>query len=503
MKLIRITSDNDSAIFETQFNESINIKPMSKIALNNFSANLKPTQIACFSQSITYTITWGSGNDDFITGVGDITNGTYNRNNFWSMLDEITRQFNSKLKFNNLLNDVNLLGGQWDCSVKDKRININYQIGYNQTGVEDNFRLSSTVEEDPADGTLGMLSGFSNTPAVNNCCLSKYNTSMGNGYIRSQIYKLESITNPVAGLTNQGFLIGLSSDVLPNIDPSEFKQDSITYGLGVGYNTTTSLWEFYTRQGSVITGLGIAPEYAYESDTSNSFVEVMVNGSSIDFYYTNITNTRILLFTYLHNSATKLYPFYVFHSNESKVLLSYNEFTFDPFVNPTVSHKRDITNPNNLYVNPNDWSVKQLLFPSKELTDFLGFDLKGFFFLGTDIGYTISPSEPGGYNFIGTELFKPSLSKRNFILELIGRNIESYDSSQKQRKNIISSVITSNSEELIENEPNLIFLDLNNKDPIDLRNITMRLVDTEYKPVELLGISVASLLLADENERSF
>ena len=106
-------------------------------------------------------------------------------------------------------------------------------------------------------------------------------------------------------------------------------------------------------------------------------------------------------------------------------------------------------------------------------------------------------------NFQSDTLFYPAINSRNFILELITFNIDSYDSSQKQRRNILSSVISSDENEVITTEPNVIFLDMLNGQDLDIRNLTLRLVDTEYNPIRLNGKSTLTLLIANENERSF
>ena len=83
-------------------------------------------------------------------------------------------------------------------------------------------------------------------------------------------------------------------------------------------------------------------------------------------------------------------------------------------------------------------------------------------------------------------------------------NVESYDSSQKQRRNIISSLISSDDQDRItKDDGNVIFLDINNKDKVDLRNIKLRLMDGNYNSVTTGGRCVATLLLADQNEKSF
>ena len=115
----------------------------------------------------------------------------------------------------------------------------------------------------------------------------------------------------------------------------------------------------------------------------------------------------------------------------------------------------------------------------------------------------VAPTTIAGYDYSAPRMFVPSLIERNFILELITFNVESYDSSQKQRRNIISNIISADENDIVSNEPNIIFIDLNNKNKIDMRNLTMRLVDEYYNPINISGTATAVLLIAGKEERNF
>ena len=504
MKLIRISTDDNSGYFETAFNQSIDVEPMSKIGLNNFTANLKPIEIKSSNDYVYYFIAWGDGitPGQSIEYKTVLINATYNKNNFWDLLDEMTSGMNFGLVYTAFDGDENILGGQWRAFIVDKRVNVEYLIGYNQIDLIDyNQSVALSTTELAGRIIYGLDAGVGNNDWYQYSALGKYNTSMGNGYIRCQINKMSLDGSAGSNLIDQGFVIGLSSTVLPNIVPSEMTEADITYGFGVGYDGVN--WTFYRQQGSVTTNLAIVPHYAAEADATNANLEVMINGSVIDFSYTDNTGARQLAFTYQFNNKIKLYPFMAFHSSKTYMSIVSYEWTFDPFSYISYEHDlRPLSNADYFKVNPDQYTIKNLNFspnnptdPGLELYQFLGYNESDM--LGDQNG------EAGGYNFIAENLFKPSISERNFILLLQSINIESYDSSQKQRSNIISSVISANENDVISDEPNIIFIDLLNKEALDLRNITMRLVDTDFQPVELIGRSVATVLLAGQNEKSF
>ena len=497
MKLIRISSDDNSAFFETQFNQSINIKPMSKIGLNNFSANLKPTQLISQSNNIKFKILAELAGD-LMEGEALITDNTYNRNNFWDMLDEITNDFNSTLEYKHttvspINSTENLLGSQWRCSVVDKQINTEFRIGYNNSEIN-NFQKSITINF-PSSKTLAMANAYSSTTNYNNIITSKYNIAKGVGYLRVQLNKLIKDDTSTASLNSQGFFMGFSKITLPNYLPVNFEEADISYGVGIGWNSVSDKFEFYYQEGGRPIALNIEVPYIGVGAAGNPGIEIMTNAKAIQISYTDILNQRIIIKQFEYDVGGNLYPFIGFHSNENFCSVSNYCWTLDPFSIITTDHSAQQI-PNSLFINPNQFTVKGLDFSSQLLIDFLNYDIK-------QVTTLESPGEKGAYNFIAPKLFFPSISERNFILELLSFNVESYDSSQKQRRNIISCVITSDENDVISNEPNIIFIDLLNEQEIDIRNLTLRLVDINYNPIEVLGTSVATVLIADEKEKSF
>jgi hypothetical protein len=113
-------------------------------------------------------------------------------------------------------------------------------------------------------------------------------------------------------------------------------------------------------------------------------------------------------------------------------------------------------------------------------------------------------SKRGSFKIQANKDFRPALGALSYILEIMNINLDSYDSSQKQRKNILSTLIMADAMDgLTKDDGGVIFLDISNKDAVDLRNIKLRLVDQNYNPVSTTGTSVAVLLLADPDESSF
>ena len=307
-------------------------------------------------------------------------------------------------------------------------------------------------------------------------------------------------TGASAGLDEQGFIIGLSKTVLSDYTSNDFDSSDISFGIGVGWNGTG--WTMYSQRETILDDFGVAPTYAGEGDITNSVLEIRVNGNKVQMLYTLAGIAPIVLEReYDHTSATNLYPFIVFHSNELYARASFPETTLDPYATNQLSSKARVlrmSGVQQVFKTPTRQQITQkvLEFNNLPMANFLGYEKIQYKIPedGLSIAYV---------NFESDILFYPAINMRNFILELITFNIDSYDSSQKQRRNIISSVISSNENEVITNEPNIIFLDILNSEPLDIRNLTLRLVDTEYNSVQLTGQSTITLLIADQMERSF
>ncbi len=501
MKLIRITSDDDNGIFETQFNQSINIKPMSKIGLNNINANLKPISYDSIAQTLTFSYNTTTTTTDTAL-VAKLLNGIYTRNNYGSMLDQITNGFNGALKYTDATPKTYLLGNQFRATAIDEKVNIEMRVGSNLISWASNelYSYQTTSIYSPSDQIWAIDASIGSTDDYTNGIYSNFNVAKGVGYFRVQINKLVQDGGAGVGLDEQGFIIGLSKTVLSDYTPSDIDVNDISFGIGVGWNGTG--WTMYSQRQSLIDDFTVAPTYAGEGDLTNSVLEIRVNGTKIQMLYTlNGTAPIVLEREYDHTSATDLYPFLVFHSNELYARASFPETTLDPYatgISTSAPRSSRALGVQKVFTTPTRLKITQkvLDFSSSGLASFLGYEKTQYKIPENSLSIAF-------VNFQSDILFYPAINSRNFILELITFNIDSYDSSQRQRRNIISSVISSNENEVITNEPNIIFLDILNSTELDIRNLTLRLVDTEYNPVELTGQSTITLLIANSDERSF
>ena len=131
--------------------------------------------------------------------------------------------------------------------------------------------------------------------------------------------------------------------------------------------------------------------------------------------------------------------------------------------------------------------------------------------LGKWLGYDIDKYRGGisagllkrgsDFNFTAEHVFKSGRTLLNMVLELVNMNVKSYDSESKQRRNILSTLLSADANRSVDTIPSLVFIDLDNKDRINLRNITMRLLDQDLNPVQLEGKATATILLKNIDEK--
>lgn len=86
-------------------------------------------------------------------------------------------------------------------------------------------------------------------------------------------------------------------------------------------------------------------------------------------------------------------------------------------------------------------------------------------------------------------------------LSLINTNTTNYESIEGGRKNILSTIPVEESDGLITYEPNnLHFINIKNTQAVDLRNLRLRIVNSDFLPLDIFGTAHVSILIKDENE---
>ena len=116
--------------------------------------------------------------------------------------------------------------------------------------------------------------------------------------------------------------------------------------------------------------------------------------------------------------------------------------------------------------------------------------------------------------YIADNLFSKNIGTNTYLVELLNINISSYHTASATqqtnqeigggRKSILASIPISeriiNSSGQIQYEPNNPFyISLNNKFPLNLRNIKARIISNDFSPIQTDGISEMSILIKESD----
>jgi hypothetical protein len=501
MKLLRLGTDNDNCIFDTKLKQTLVVPPFSKIGLLDFTAELRinTIDININNNKITYTI------GALIEFIAELSFGSYGRSNYQDLLNDITLAMNQSLfyEISEFQSRSFMLGVEWLAQEEDSKINIGYKIGTHSLH-ESDLDLAATVQivGPPPTAIISMLNTTPATEDYDNSILGIQYVSQGVGYVRTKVALMTDVGGLPDNFLSQGFMIGLSETDLSVVGAENFTADMATYGCGIGYEG--GAWKYYTRlESNAPVDYGLPVKYIAENNTDNADIEVIQNGAFIQMaiYDTDLNPVtypgyRRVLLQIPFDGSKQLYPFIVFHSNEDDLKVRLFRWTPSPYIN-VPSTETDIVD---LGLTPpsNGKRYRQnfLSFQSITLANFLGFNNTRI-----PVENYIRAIE---HDYIADNEFGTRKYLTNYLLELLNLNVESYDGTQNQRKNILAGILTSDENGIINNNKGtVIFIDLNNKESIDLRNLKMRLVGLDYTPIEINGKSIATLLIADKNETSF
>jgi len=481
MKLLRVSTDDTQGFFDVALNEPLKVKPMSKIGLLSFSGEVQGDEIqierpdAQFTLDIdTYAQRWSP------------RNGTYGSGNANDLLASITDRYNT-LEVLPSSNFANTMGGELEVRIDSGRTVIDYRVGGKEMADDESFDFVNAFSNDAGE--------IDSTIPVTNTALYNKSNAIGDNAVAGQFANLQAqlgdgdIVTPVSALEDQGFLIGFSRTDLTRKLGEDLEQSDIHYAIGISAkNDGGNKRTIYIQSQSTFDDLNIEPVFNGVNDADNTQIAIVKNGSSIQFYYTNTGKDnwkKVTTIEFTVSLGVPLYPFVVFKSSYGLQAVSYTP-------NPFLVNVRATPEINTASILDNHFVSKPYrLRMLKDIGNFLGF---------SDDQLDTTRDSTGDWKLTSSSPFSAGIDEKNFILELIGNNLETYDATQKQRVNIVSSVITSTRNTLRTSGTSSVFLDLDNRDEIDLSNLKMRLCDGNFKTITTKGTLVATLLIADKEE---
>jgi len=270
MRLLRLTTENENAIFDATFNEDFVVPKDAKIALQNVSVEAKTDTITIDSQNSTIRYQVSSYGETTVT----LTNGVYTGSNATDLFDDIQDRLNANTGFVELLNNRRELGMEWRCQLNNQqKVVIEYELGevgeFEEQWLYDDTKVKRFTS---AGGLWSKLTGEPAGTGVDANMIYPFFISRGCGFTRGKIYTLENAGATIAD--ENGFLIGLSNTLIT--DNSQLEIGNITYGLRVNIDAGGTRSYGWIENG-VETPSAVTVGYVGDGDVNNDFIELEIN----------------------------------------------------------------------------------------------------------------------------------------------------------------------------------------------------------------------------------
>jgi len=479
MKLIRLTTEHPDAFFDCNFNDGIEVAPNSTIALQSVSAALEGGSLAvnATNNGITYQVkdgvgTVGAGNG----GVRTVTLDSvlYNKTNSSNLLKNIADKLNNDAKWvsavaSGAAQSFNkIVGLEWNVSLQGGRTLIEYLIGNYDLASATNFLSTLAVLSGgnwAAEGTAVANTAYTTTMIANQY-LSK-----GNGFVRAKTANLFSAASEDAS----GFYVGLTRDRVGNMD---FTLNQMDYAIRV--TRTAAGAKYWTQKldsgGHPVAGAtGTIPSLTFDD-----IIEIAINGDRVELNIWVTGATEPITLADFQYDNTELYPFITFNGTRANAAVTNVRMSTSPFDKSGLSAGP----PRIVGAKTNNF----IRFESETLANFLGFSRTR---IPTD-GFINEVTA----SYLGTSTFTAGISINGFLIQLLNISVDSYDSLKEQRENILSVIPSEDGNGNLNYMPSSpIFIDLLNEEKLSLRNIRVRIVNTDYSPLTLDGIGLITLLI--------
>ena len=499
MKLFRLTSRKPTAEFDAIFNDQVVIPPNSQIALQSASLSLLPQSIVVDGENngLTYVIAPNVERTVLFT-----QNKTYFFTNIQDFYDDMTLKLNQSTFLSPTDGSKKMLGLEWKVEQNlNKKTQIGYKIG-RHANYHSEWTLSDTAEvtgSNPTNYKYGQESTQTPSSDASSNFIFSGIISRGNGYLRARINTL--VYDGTGTSDNQGFYVALTENL--DVTTTTLELNDIRYGVQVTFDGAGNRI-YNTIVDGVATLSAVTPGYINAGNTNNDIIEVGVDGNTIIFnaYQGGSSSPTSLrsgtAINYL--DMAKLKPIGVFNGTRDKASANQVRLTPSPYsVTQLVDNdEQGLSVPPTS--SPSASAKNSLAFESEEVALFLGF-----------ISQNVpAPGEPdivgAEVNFIANFQNHIAQEADAILVELQNLQIESFDSFSNtatptggQRRNLLSVIPATNvTNNIVYEPPYPTFLDLNNKDPIYLRNLRVRCVRTDYTEIAIIGLATLVILIKEK-----
>lgn len=509
MKLLRVTSNDSSGVIKSFLNQDLRLPPQSQIALGQLNTKVNDTEIEITQENnkITFETKAGDSKEIFLN------TGVFNSNNFQVLLENLEQEINEAIGSLALVtengNDKYTISTRRNIGrqaqvteIVNGKVNIAFSQAKSIAYIDDlkshniKNQLSFTGT---SEATYRVKSTLANGKSEQYDHLTYQTHSMckGVGVARCRIYGLDTTQD---NSNNAGYTL-----ILTKTNPDSFLIGSnaqsmtlsrIDFGIQCMDPYGTGVYS-YIRDG-IITNTSIQPNNTSPTSANNDVasIELIKDRIRMVVYQNDVVTPerpipRILTETD-YTYTDDLYMVLVIHGNANGLAIGDVRWTPNPFFQPN-----SLVVPDHNEVGKATPKGQTTVAVTHTLT-FDQFDLANY--LGyTELSYSIT-----GKNvvFVADNEFKSLLKNDAFIIELQSLQLDSYDTFQEQRKNILALVPYEETTDgsVTYEASNLNFLDLNNQEPINITSLNMRLLRSNYATPELNGLTSIVLYFREKGK---
>ena len=509
VKIIRLSTDETDGSFNTRFRAPVNIKPYSRIALQNLvmGVNLKELVVNASNNVINYQVSSA-------VRTCNLTRKTYTDNDARDIIDDIQFQMNGALVFQN----GKELGAQFKVS-QASRITIQNNFSASSsytpqfsgnipknTGGDAVVDMSSpTAKAFIMNRASGLAGGVAST---NNQAINFLDQTIckGTGLFRFKIHTLVD----EASDNLSGFVIGLCkgevSGILKGVsDAGTFTDDDIYFGIRV--NKLATNMQLISEGQSIATAhspnsLGM---YVGANNGNNAICEIKVSGNQMEamIYYNGGQQSLGTKSVNLDGSDMKIQsqvytPFVIYRGSDVHVKTKNHVFIQDPFTpfpkDFAEGHETELGVPNP--PTQQGGGASRLTNQFIEIVDPTFARQLGFVPNRNPVSGTVSVQR---LVFTASQDFSLIALNDNFMALIDNVYLDSYDSLIGGHRPILSVIPSADDIGVIRFDSKFpVFVDCNNREGISLKNIKLRVIRQDGSAVVSQGLSTATLLIDEK-----
>ena len=477
MKLIRCVSETTNGVFNCNFNADLTIPPKSKICLQSLHVEREDTTSSVIDiQANSVILTNALISDGSVSVVATLPAGTYNQRN---ILTETASSLNNAFSCPNT-GSFPPIGRQYSVTNIKGYVNIGYE-----TAVENKESSSSWIVRnvDEANGEFTV-----NDPAemysFNTFAATKHPIGKGCSKIQFTIADLDTGAAPD---DTKGIIIGLTKKN-PALVKNEYNLSDIEFGVQPNVVGQPVYLVEDDDTTEVTETASLTDAFAIEINMDETAVPNQRTARAIK-YTSSATKTPIEIGNKVLDDDTDYWAVVLFVDEDSVPKVT------NPFFTPDTSFTKNVDNKSS---NP---TIGRLFSGTASLKGYFQLTVKAATLFGYNNTYyptdALTEAMLANESWTAETVMNSANRIDNYVVETLNLPVDSYDSfGGGQRRNVIAFIGEEDVESDITYRPQFpVWVNLNNATDITLRNIQMRVVNTDYSPIKTGGMPQAVLLI--------